>query len=423
MYCCKECFKDVHIRSFITNKNKIGKCSYCESDHVHISDIEVVGVFIKKCLLKKYQVLDSEFFWHIDEQNSDLVYLLTETAKTRLFQEDIFSNSNDESLLNDLFEYSAPDYRDISKGDEDLWENGEVNLVHIDASQDYPYSSSVMSWAEFKMTVKHNNRFFDLGDISREVLLEDIKNTITKMTIKLPANSLVHRARLDPGYRIKSDINSFLKECGPPPVVLSKPLRMNPVGISYFYCSNDEKTCLAEVRAGFNDKYIMGSFKTRKELKLLDLTIEPETKIPSIFSEEYSQDIYLNMMFFRDFSSEISRPVTDMEAPIEYLSTQLLSEYLRKQGFEGICYKSSLTGEKNYTLFCGPDHESYLVDPPFSQTIRNYVPIEFTDWLYLVEFKQGIINDIGYETWTPQIFNIEENPLPYSEREKEDFPF
>ncbi|TKH01452.1 hypothetical protein FC682_23090 [Peribacillus simplex] len=38
----------------------------------------------------------------------------------------------------------------------------------------------------------------------------------------------------------------------PQRVESSRPLRINPIGISYFYGSNDVKTSLDEIRARFN---------------------------------------------------------------------------------------------------------------------------------------------------------------------------
>lgn len=398
--CCEECFKDSYIRSFISSGNVKGKCSYCDSNQVYISNVEIVGDFIKKSLLKKYQTLDTLWersggsspdprYWHLE-------HILATTAKAIISEEEkIFLKSNYEFLLDDFFKYTE----EIENEDEDFWENGDVKLIPKDqmSDEEYPYTSPVLSWEEFKFVTKHNNRFFNLDENNREELLKDISEIFAKLTIKLPSNSQICRARIMPDYDFSRDTKSIIKECGPPPVESSKPLRMNPVGISYFYGSTDEKTCLVEIRAGFNDRYILGKFKTRKELKLLDLTTNwYELKEPSIFSEDYKEDLHQSIRFISDFANEVSKPVSDSEAPLEYLPTQVLSEYLRKEGFEGICFRSSLTNEKNYTLFCGPKEEHY---PLYPFTYSNYglIPSEYTEWLYLVEYQEGVINDIDYE--------------------------
>ncbi|MFS0600878.1 RES domain-containing protein [Peribacillus frigoritolerans] len=411
--CCERCFKDPYICKFIRSDNNIGKCSYCNSVQVYIIEIKSVGEFIKKGLRKKFKEVD---FSDYPEYYRDIMDI-GETAKNRVIAEKVFLNNNYEDLLNDLFVYSSPNYRDNSKGEEDFWDNGDVELDEIDVTEEYQYSSAVLDWELFKFTIKHNNRFFDIGNDRREDILKEIQCTIEKMTINLLPDTLIHRARLKPPeYNFPQEVTSLLKECGPPPVHLSKSLRMNPAGISYFYGSDDEKTSLIEIRAGFNDEFIIGSFKTRKELKLIDLTIDPQEQIPSIFSNEYNHDLYLNIMFIQEFANEISKPVSDTEAPLEYLPTQLFSEYLRKSGFNGICYKSSLTGAKNYTLFCGPIAEEYTEIPEFLYSDRSYIPTEFTEWLYLVEYKNGVINDIGYKsTNSPQKINKAENPIPFTQ--------
>ena len=60
--------------------------------------------------------------------------------------------------------------------------------------------------------------------------------------------------------------------------------------------------------------------------------------------------------FLAEFANDLSKPITEIEAPIEYLPTQLMSEYLRKEGFDGIYYKSSLTPQiENYPYYKGND--------------------------------------------------------------------
>ncbi|TKH01453.1 hypothetical protein FC682_23095 [Peribacillus simplex] len=68
-------------------------------------------------------------------------------------------------------------------------------------------------------------------------------------------------------------------------------------------------------------------------------------------------------------------------------------------------YKRSLTGDKCYTLFCGPQEETY----PFFK--GNDIPTEFTEWLYLVEYKEGVISNISYKDLIDhRVIDINENP-------------
>ena len=55
------------------------------------------------------------------------------------------------------------------------------------------------------------------------------------------------------------------------------------------------------------------------------------------------------------FAWEISKPVSEKEAKLEYVPNQLLAEYIRKLGYKGIIFSSSVNpGGKNYVLFYGP---------------------------------------------------------------------
>lgn len=61
--------------------------------------------------------------------------------------------------------------------------------------------------------------------------------------------------------------------------------------------------------------------------------------------------------FLVDFHSEISKPVNPADEELDYIPTQVFSEYLRYiqkvdgRNYDGIVYKSSLTGKQNIVLF------------------------------------------------------------------------
>ena len=62
--------------------------------------------------------------------------------------------------------------------------------------------------------------------------------------------------------------------------------------------------------------------------------------------------------FLRSFHDEISKPVDPNDEAIDYIPTQVFSEYLRYiqktdsgKKYDGIIYKSSLTTKKNIVLF------------------------------------------------------------------------
>lgn len=97
------------------------------------------------------------------------------------------------------------------------------------------------------------------------------------------------------------------------------------------------------------------------------------------------------------FAREISKPVSEKEAELEYVPTQLLAEYIRKLGYKGIIFSSSVNpGGKNYVLFYGPAQQ-----PPQSMPYYGGCDVlaGYTD---ILELKQQTYERV---TLTPQLKN------------------
>jgi hypothetical protein len=132
---------------------------------------------------------------------------------------------------------------------------------------------------------------------------------------------------------------------------------MNPAGISYFYGSADKDTCKEEIRPKTDDKIIYGHFATKKDLRIVDLSEATMISAKSIFDPDYDHTMNLATYFLMGFVKEISNPINENDAPIEYVPTQILSEYIRKLGYDGLCFQSCLTEQLNYTMYCGREEQ------------------------------------------------------------------
>ena len=143
------------------------------------------------------------------------------------------------------------------------------------------------------------------------------------------------------------------------------------------YLSDDIETCIKEINPQFFDKVIVGEFELTKDIEILDLTGNP---IKSIFYEGYDHDTrMLTKYFVYKFSEEISKPMKPNDnKDIEYVPTQVLSEYIRKLGYKGIKYESSLNRHHyNYVLFVGPKDSEI-------ECFENYLCLKY---LYSYEIK------------------------------------
>lgn len=389
MQCCIHCFNNEFIQAIIRQEDEKGVCSYCKMDgeeEAWVAGVDVVGEFVREKLGLAYKnATTDDVPYHV------LRGFATTIEDVLRHSEAIFSDYLDiegdvPKLIRDMFKYSGPSWHDIAQGDVDEWESGDAEIVKIDAfysNRDDNYLR--YQWDDFTYVVKHVNRFFDIGsDRTREAMLGEFKEIFEIMEVKLPAGTLIWRARSNPKNPVDTP-EAQRNECGPPPRHLSKPLRMNPAGISYFYGSDDLATCLAEIRPKPNDQIVYGQFSTLKPLRILDLSEVVLIGARSIFDPEYNHHLNWATEFLVGFIEEISKPIDDDVSSIEYVPTQILSEYIRKLGYDGVRYRSSKTGQQNYTLFCGREEEPTYDDFGWKWRHPNQIP-EFTEWLELKEF-------------------------------------
>ena len=115
------------------------------------------------------------------------------------------------------------------------------------------------------------------------------------------------------------------------------------------YVSEDEETALLET-VDENGCYSIGRFELARSATVLDLTRIPE--VPSFFDLAGAPQRDA-IIFLREFANDVSKPI-DRDAKVgrfhvEYVPTQVVTEYLRvspslrKLNVEGLRFTSSRT--------------------------------------------------------------------------------
>lgn len=134
----------------------------------------------------------------------------------------------------------------------------------------------------------------------------------------------------------------------PPPHVAHEG-RVNPKGIPCLYVATDKETAMAEVRPWIGGEVSVGQLRTMRELTLIDFSQGHNSKANLFFEEpsptEREQHIW------EQVDRAFSTPVTSDPTTAEYVPTQVISEFFKKKGFEGIAYKSKLGTGFNLALF------------------------------------------------------------------------
>lgn len=360
--CCINCFSESNIREFIESEDILGNCDYCGSLNVHICNVGDVGKFIKDGVERYYEDAANQ----VGYDSSEGGYLLStqDIAEILLEEEDIFGESLDDPypLL------------------EDLVSNDGTPYVRKD-----PYGppsgdpEEIRYWENYCKIVKTKNRF-------TAFLFSDGKDQYDHSQ---PKNFLFHLAHdfmptlidvLQPGTKIyRAQINNENRELlhedlTSPPPQRSRNSRMSPAGISFFYVGRTPEVCIHEVRPSVAENVVVAEFEVIQKLFVLNLATEFEAR-RSIFDPEYSftYEEYFKP-FLEHFVGDISKPIRKTDNEIEYVPTQVFSEFIKAINFNkswywpdangnqsdvfvnGIIFNSSIMKDgKNLVLFRGPD--------------------------------------------------------------------
>ena len=314
-------------------------------------------------------------------------------------------------MFEDLFLDSAPTYEEIKDGEYDKFNDTESDLFVLkNALYGSENTTQHYKWTTFKHLVKYYNRFFDIDskEEKREELLESLKPYFEKMVEELPKGHEFYRVRK---MDIPSDdyLNSLdlYKELSPAPPKYATNNRMSPAGISYLYVATEPQTAYKECRLHDGDCAIQGKFITKKNLRILDLSSKVFFHISnSIFSDNYDPDAFWINGFLNEFEDEISTPINPkQDKSYEYIATQMVAEYVRLLGYDGIKYRSSVSPEGlNYVFFCGPNVQisGDIYDDSLDMTASYNNLRYYTDWFTIDEVKavtirESVISSISHE--------------------------
>ena len=347
-YICTKCVQQPDLQKFVQNSARDSTyCSLCNK-HRKVIPLDDFLVHVKDCITEFYD--DAANFMPYDSKEGG--YMGGSTFDTY------------DLIYDELLGYESPQLQEILLdflGADKIWGN-----IYADDNAAMPLWTS---WERFKdITIKQYrytflalqmnsqpSRFSATLPSSPKDTLLILRNLIREYNLftKIPPGTIFYRARL----LEKGENSSSIQQLCPPPAELAPARRMNPAGISLFYCSADLDTCLYEKDTPTaQQNRVVAYFKNLRELTVLNLTNLPS--LPSIFAENSNERPILK--FLHGFAQEISEPVPkDDTQNMQYIPTQILTEYFRYfmtdshgNKLDGICYRSAKNPSgKNYALF------------------------------------------------------------------------
>ena len=152
--------------------------------------------------------------------------------------------------------------------------------------------------------------------------------------------------------RIRTEDKIFtIDEMGAPPKRRSSHGRANPAGIPYLYLGSLPETAVAEIRPHTGELACVADFII-PDIKVVDLRNPRKLVSPFILADasEIGQ-LRADLPFLERLGEELTRPVQPAGAAIDYIPSQYLCEFIKKSGFDGVIYRSSVSDGINLALF------------------------------------------------------------------------
>ena len=199
-------------------------------------------------------------------------------------------------------------------------------------------------WQQLREELMYQNRFFPVSNIDLEHLEENL------FWLELDSDEITtswYRARIQIG-----DTPFDASQMGAPPRAYASYGRANPAGIPYLYLGSTEKTAIHEIRPHTGGVVCVAQFETSNRLKLVDLRNPKKTVSPLEFENAAAISRMRNdLPFLIRLGDDLTRPVLPEAAAIDYTPSQYLCEFIKRCGYDGVVYRSSVSDGINLALF------------------------------------------------------------------------
>ncbi len=233
-----------------------------------------------------------------------------------------------------------------------------MSRLHVEKRKRMSFKSWRSYW-EFRYAVKNNSRF--ILDKESKDFLTAIEETCSSRVEIISISSSLWRAQIGCDYvpQYQEDEHGDDIHVDDVPVPFEdkrmKPLsssasegRANPKGIPYLYVATDKETAMSEVRPSLGAILSIGKFKPNKKLKIIDFSVH-QGKMKFFLKE--SDDIKKSEAVWTDMDNAFSVPTSNTNYNSDYVPTQIIAEFIKSLGYDGIAYKSSLGNGHNIVLF------------------------------------------------------------------------
>ncbi|MBN3729537.1 RES family NAD+ phosphorylase [Burkholderia sp. Tr-20390] len=311
--CCPECFGDRGLsKNIIPSLNPTrGKCDFCESTDVDLVEPgQLVTVF--EMLASVYEP---------NGEGKSLVEWMKEDW--RLFTHPRMDLVHAKALLCEILD------------------DGEIVRRPFSPSPAYK-SEGLVRWETLRDELLYKNRYFLDEALDTDRLRELLSHLLAD-----PLPEVWFRARI-----MADDAPYPIGEMGAPPKRYATHGRANPAGIPYLYLGSVPETAAAEVRPHTGEIACVAEFRVDQPLAAVDLRDPRKLVSPFVLADASAiGQLRADIPFLERLGDELTRPVLPRSAAIDYIPSQYLCEFIKKNNYDGVIFRSSVSTGINLALF------------------------------------------------------------------------
>lgn len=225
----------------------------------------------------------------------------------------------------------------------------------------------LLKWDDFLRFRKelHDNRRYIRTEWANDYL-EAIKHTCKKRISTITKDTELWRSRQD-GTEVPCGPDDWTiqayacNEMTAPPPNLSGVSRIGVQGIPVLYLSSDKETAMSEVRPWKGQPVSLARVCPIKDLVIVDCQkntfdgsvadLDKLFPVSSFTRDKTISDSEHEERAWAWIDHAFSKPISQLDAPLEYIPTQVIAELIKTEGYDGIKYKSSVASGYNIAIF------------------------------------------------------------------------
>lgn len=308
---CEDCIGDEDLRLFVSRNGGIDKCGFCGQTDTLGVGLGDLFIYMASCIHTEWEDANGAVAWEQGFVHESLVMDSADLLECL-----------DRPLKNEALHWEF-----VTAFDHPWCERSPYRLEHSEML--------FLSWSRFCVKTKTDRRYFwhrasaqDKSDGDELLDPSEVPDEVGR-AVRRVGWRVVGRTQDVPLFRARADrLKKYrtARELGSPPPERAQNNRMSGAGIPMFYGAESEKTAIDEIRPNAGMAVSVGTWRPTRELVYLDLLAAQP--IPSIFDQTARSDRTW-LRFLAEFAADLARPINKDDTAIEYVPTQIITEYIR----------------------------------------------------------------------------------------------